>query len=90
MENNSDCSHLDQILEVTPDADQCSDCIAIGDIWVHLRMCMSCGHVACCDSSKNTHATKHFQKTNHAIISSRESGESWLYCYIDEIGMMTE
>lgn len=78
------CTHLKQVLEVTPSAAGCEDCLKIGDAWVHLRLCMTCGHVGCCDSSKNKHATKHFQSTEHPIIKSLERGEAWGYCYKDE------
>ncbi len=64
------CQHLDQIQEVTPSANGCEECLAIGDRWVHLRECLICGHVGCCDSSKNKHATKHFHTTNHPIVKS--------------------
>jgi len=79
------CEHLDQIKEVTPSANGCEDCLRIGEDWVHLRLCMSCGHVGCCDSSKNKHATKHFHKTHHPIIKSFEPGEEWGWCYVDEL-----
>ena len=71
------CTHLDQIQEVTPSANGCEDCLKIGDTWVHLRLCLICGHVGCCDSSKNKHATKHFHATNHPIIQSFQPGEDW-------------
>lgn len=57
----------------------------MGDTWVHLRLCESCGHVGCCDSSKNRHATKHFHKTKHPIMRSIEPGEDWGWCYVDEV-----
>jgi uncharacterized UBP type Zn finger protein len=57
----------------------------MGDMWVHLRLCMTCGNVGCCDSSKNHHATKHFHKTNHAIMKSFQPGESWGWCFVDEL-----
>ena len=57
----------------------------MGDTWVHLRLCRTCGHVGCCDDSKNRHARKHFQQSKHAIISSFERGEDWSLCFIDEI-----
>ncbi len=79
------CKHLDQIQEVTPRTQGCDDCLAIGDTWVHLRLCEICGHVGCCDSSKNKHATKHFHQTNHPIIKSLEPGEEWGWCYVDRI-----
>src|SRR6266516_925211 len=80
-----DCTHLDQIREVTPSADGCEDCLKIGDDWVHLRLCLTCGHVGCCDSSKNRHATRHFHKTAHPIIKSFQPGEEWGWCYVDEV-----
>jgi hypothetical protein len=79
------CTHLDQIHDVKPGTKGCKECLEMGDTWVHLRMCRSCGHVGCCDSSKNKHATKHFQGTHHAIMRSVEPGESWGWCYIDQI-----
>ena len=83
--NTSKCSHTDQVKVVSqPDEHVCPECVALGDDWVHLRICMSCGHVGCCDSSKNKHATKHFQSSEHAIIKSFEPGEAWAYCYEDK------
>ncbi len=79
------CKHLNQIQEVTPSADGCEECLAMGDTWVHLRLCETCGHVGCCDNSKNKHATKHFHKTNHPIIKSFELDEEWGWCYVDQI-----
>lgn len=79
------CTHTDQIREVQPSAQGCEDCLRTGDQWVHLRICLSCGHVGCCDSSKNKHATKHFQDTQHAIIESFEPREEWGWCYVDEL-----
>jgi uncharacterized UBP type Zn finger protein len=79
------CTHLDQIQEVTASADGCEDCLRIGDSWVHLRLCMSCGHVGCCDSSKNRHATAHARKSGHPIVRSFEPGENWGWCYVDEV-----
>jgi monovalent cation:H+ antiporter-2, CPA2 family len=78
------CSHLKQIRPVFPSAPGCEDCLRIGDAWVHLRACLVCGHVGCCDSSKNKHATAHFHETNHPIIKSLERGEDWAWCYSDE------
>jgi hypothetical protein len=80
-----ECTHLDQIHKVKPSAKGCEECLKMGSTWVHLRMCMECGHVGCCDSSVNKHATKHFHKTKHPIMRSVEPGESWGWCYIDEI-----
>ncbi len=79
------CGHLDQIREVTPSANGCEKCLQSGDRWVHLRMCLVCGHVGCCDSSKNKHATRHFHTTAHPLIQSAEPGEGWRWCYVDEV-----
>lgn len=80
------CKHLDQIKDVTPKTPNgCEECLQIGDKWVHLRLCLTCGHVGCCDSSKNKHATKHFQETEHPIIKSFQPGEDWRWCYKDEM-----
>jgi uncharacterized UBP type Zn finger protein len=78
------CTHLDQIHPVHPNTNGCEECLAIGSRWVHLRMCLTCGHVGCCDSSPNRHATKHFHGTHHAIMQSAEPGERWRWCYVDE------
>jgi hypothetical protein len=78
------CSHVGQIGNFAITAEGCEDCLAIGDTWVELRQCMICGHVGCCDSSKNTHATKHFHATGHAIVRSAQPGEDWRWCYVDE------
>ena len=80
-----DCTHLDSIHPVTPSADGCEDCLRIGAWWVHLRICMTCGHVGCCDSSPNRHATKHYHATQHPIVKSMEPGEDWGWCYPDEV-----
>ena len=79
------CEHFSEIYGVTPSADGCEDCLKIGGNWVHLRMCMTCGHVGCCDNSPNRHATKHFHSTEHPIIKSVEPGEDWGYCYPDDL-----
>lgn len=62
----------------------CAECVALGESWVHLRECLVCGHVGCCDSSKNRHATGHFHRTKHAVMRSVEPGEAWGWCYVDE------
>ena len=85
MAQGQQCSHLDQIQDVTPSAQGCEECLQMGDEWVHLRICRICGHVGCCDSSKNKHATKHFHETGHPIIQSFEPGENWMWCYVDEV-----
>jgi uncharacterized UBP type Zn finger protein len=83
--SDSGCKHLKLLPHVKPSADGCEDCLKIGDSWVHLRLCLICGHVGCCDSSKNKHATKHFHSTEHPIIQSYEPDEQWKWCYVDEI-----
>ena len=70
------CSHLDFVRTDQPRTNGCEECLKLGDTWVHLRLCRTCGHVGCCDSSKNRHATKHFQATGHPIITSLEPGEN--------------
>jgi uncharacterized UBP type Zn finger protein len=78
------CAHLAQIRDVRPSADGCEDCLKTGDNWVHLRECLICGHIGCCDDSPNRHATKHYHATQHPIIRSFEPGEDWRWCYVDE------
>jgi uncharacterized UBP type Zn finger protein len=82
------CTHRDMIRAVTPSAPGCEECIQLGDEWVHLRICLTCGHVGCCDNSKNKHAAQHFHATGHPIMQSLEPGEDWKWCYIDQIVMM--
>jgi hypothetical protein len=84
------CTHLDQINEVTPASDGCADCLKVGDRWVHLRVCMSCGYVGCCDSSPNKHASKHSANESHPIVQSYEPGEDWWWCYVDEVDFAVE
>src|SRR3712207_6779190 len=80
------CTHLDQIrADVTPSAQGCEECLKMGSRWVHLRECLVCGHVGCCDSSPNKHATKHFHATGHPIVQSFEPGEDWMWCYVDQV-----
>ena len=79
------CTHRDQIRAVTPSADGCEDCLREGGTWVHLRLCLSCGHVGCCDSSPNRHASKHAAGSGHPIIQSFLPGETWRWCYVDEV-----
>ena len=79
------CAHTDQIRDVTPNTRGCEECLKMGSGWVHLRLCLSCGHVGCCDSSPNRHATRHFHATTHPIVQSIEPGESWRWCYVDEL-----
>jgi monovalent cation:H+ antiporter-2, CPA2 family len=86
MVASGECSHLRESRKVHPQArtDGCEECLKMGDEWVHLRQCLSCGHIGCCDDSKNKHATKHFHTTKHPVIRSREPGETWRWCYLDE------
>lgn len=80
------CTHLELAQDVTPSANGCEDCLRTGDAWVHLRICQICGHVGCCDSSKNAHATAHFQAhQDHPLMRSFEPGENWWWCYKDDI-----
>ncbi|RAM49877.1 MAG: hypothetical protein C6Y22_20225 [Hapalosiphonaceae cyanobacterium JJU2] len=75
---------FNQLQVVRPRANGCEECLASGDTWVHLRVCLICGHVGCCDSSKNKHATKHFHCTGHPLIKSFEPGENWAWSYTDK------
>ncbi|MDR7086166.1 CPA1 family monovalent cation:H+ antiporter [Aeromicrobium panaciterrae] len=86
-EQGGPCEHLSAAVVVPPPVTPtgCEECLADGDEWVHLRLCMECGHVGCCDSSPNTHATKHFHESGHAVMRSFEPGEAWRWCYIDEV-----
>ena len=79
------CIHLKGMKPQKPHTKGCEECLKSGDTWVHLRLCESCGHVGCCDSSKNKHATKHFHATSHPIIRSLERGEEWGFCYADDL-----
>ncbi|HEY7875109.1 MAG TPA: UBP-type zinc finger domain-containing protein [Actinomycetota bacterium] len=81
----TECPHVQDVRPVTPSADGCEDCLAIGDTWFHLRLCLMCGHMGCCDTSKNKHATKHFHATGHAIVRSAQPGEEWAWCFVDEV-----
>lgn len=80
------CGHLDATHDVVPESsDSCPECVRAGDRWVHLRVCQMCGHVGCCDSSKNRHATAHHRGTGHPLVRSFEPGESWWFCYDDGV-----
>jgi hypothetical protein len=79
------CTHVGQIRMVTPSAMGCVDCLRIGAWWVHLRLCLTCGHVGCCDSSPNRHASAHARLSGHPIVRSFEPGEDWAWCYVDEV-----
>ena len=82
----AECTHVLELKPVHPSTTKgCEDCLKMGGRWVHLRLCLSCGHVGCCDSSPNRHATKHFHETQHPIVQSMERGEDWGWCYVDEL-----
>lgn len=79
------CPHIREAKDLPDKRPVCEDCIKTGDSWVHLRICLSCGHVGCCDSSKNRHATKHYHATKHPVMRSMQPGEEWGWCYMDEV-----
>jgi hypothetical protein len=81
------CDHLDavELLDTPAEIAGCEECLAEGGSWVHLRMCQTCGHIGCCDNSPGRHATAHFEASRHPIIRSAEPGESWSWCYVDEL-----
>ena len=79
------CEHILEAKDLEPAERVCAECVRMGDTWVHLRICLTCGHVGCCDSSKNKHATKHFHATRHPVMRSIEPGETWGWCYVDEV-----
>ncbi len=79
------CEHYLQRKPAAPHGVGCEECLKSGDRWVHLRVCLECGQVGCCDSSKNKHATKHFHATKHPMVKSMEPGEEWAYCYVDDL-----
>ena len=76
--------HIDQIRDVKPSSKGCEDCLKMGGRWLHLRLCLTCGKVGCCDSSPNKHASAHFRAVKHPIVQSFEPGEDWRWCYVDE------
>ena len=79
------CVHLKAIKELKLSKDDvCEECIKTGSDWVHLLTCQTCGVTLCCDESTNKHMTRHFNKTKHPVIISSESGERWMWCYVDE------
>jgi hypothetical protein len=84
------CTHLDQVVFTEPPEriPGCEECLAIGDQWVHLRMCQSCGKIGCCDSSPNRHASRHAHAAGHPILRSVEPGEVWSWCVIDEVAFV--
>ncbi|MGA8219442.1 MAG: UBP-type zinc finger domain-containing protein [Solirubrobacterales bacterium] len=84
------CGHLDQIAltELPESVEGCEECLAAGDPWFHLRICLACGKVGCCDSSPNRHASAHATESGHALIRSLEPGEEWSWCFVDELAML--
>ena len=81
-----ECDHMKSAGDPAPRTLQgCEECLKSGDAWVHLRLCLTCGHVGCCDSSPNKHATKHFHGTHHPVIRSFQPGEEWRWCYVHEV-----
>jgi hypothetical protein len=80
------CTHLREVRDVEPHTPTgCEECLQMGSDWVHLRLCLECGHVGCCDNSPNKHATAHFHSKKHPLIKSFEPGEDWGWCYVDEM-----
>ena len=86
------CAHLDhiQITELPDEVQGCEDCLAAGTQWLHLRICLECGHVGCCDSSPNRHASAHAGESGHPLVQSAEPGEDWNWCYVDEVAFELE
>jgi len=84
------CTHLNSIVvtELPDSVDGCEDCLREGGVWLHLRICLECGHVGCCDDSPNRHATKHANADSHPLIRSLEPGEDWCWCYVDNLAMV--
>ncbi|MDQ3732431.1 MAG: UBP-type zinc finger domain-containing protein [Actinomycetota bacterium] len=83
------CTHLAEAATADPPPrtpEGCEECLAIGSHWVHLRKCLTCGHIGCCDSSPLKHASAHFGEVHHPVITSYEPGESWRWCFVDEAG----
>lgn len=85
-----ECTHLDQIAvtELPAQIAGCEDCLAIGARWVHLRMCLTCGKIGCCDSSPNRHARQHAAAEGHPLVRSAEPGEDWSYCFVDDVAFV--
>ena len=84
------CTHLDtvNVTQLPYEVDGCEECLATGGLWLHLRICLECGHVGCCDDSPNRHATAHFHETGHPVIRSAQPGEDWFWCYLDEVAFL--
>jgi hypothetical protein len=86
------CSHLDQIqvTELPGSIEGCEECLKTGGSWLHLRMCLTCGEIGCCDSSPSRHASRHAREARHPIVRSAEPGEDWSWCFVDEVGFVVE
>jgi uncharacterized UBP type Zn finger protein len=85
--SESDCPHIEQAdINIRPHSKGCEQCLAMGDTWVHLRVCLQCGQVGCCDSSKNKHASTHARTSKHPMVRSLEPGEHWAWCFVDDVG----
>jgi uncharacterized UBP type Zn finger protein len=86
------CSHLDHVhvTELPDSVSGCEECLKTGDPWLHLRICLECGKVSCCDDSPNRHATAHAEESGHPLIRSLERGEVWSYCYVDDFPMLIQ
>lgn len=86
MTTEAPCTHIADIDSVKqPQHRECEECVKVGDSWVHLRTCQTCGATLCCDESPNRHATRHAMESGHPVVASAEPGERWLYCYKDEV-----
>ena len=85
----AECTHLDQIevTELPASSDGCEECLKTGDPWLHLRICLECGKVGCCDSSPNQHASRHAREAGHPLIHSLQPGEHWSWCFVDNLAM---
>jgi uncharacterized UBP type Zn finger protein len=84
LKRPTNCVHVDMIQEVEPNAMVCEDCVKTGSTWIHLRVCLTCGYVGCCNSSPNKHASRHSKEVGHPVVMSMEGGEEWMWCYEDE------
>ncbi len=86
------CTHLDtiQVTALPSSIEGCAECLKTGDRWVHLRMCMTCGAIGCCDSSPNRHASRHAREVDHPIARSAEPGEDWSWCFVDEVAFVVD
>ena len=89
-DREASCTHLHtiQVTELPEAVDGCEDCLREGGVWLHLRICLECGHVGCCDDSPGRHASRHATTSSHPIIRSLEPGEDWSWCFVDEVGML--